>query len=160
MSSRRSRFRWRQASHLAYDRPQLLIRYAGKALDPHSGQPIGIFQVAGEVANNRRLPPGDQRRLATLRSWFSANLAQPRRFSPWKDGWRHSSYGWQRQPIAISWFRPEATQCLTYAEAMADVLRTHGLEIDRLTCTNPGYITYEDAQQVVAVPFHRDQAVT
>ena len=38
---------------------------------------------------------------------------------------------------------------------MADLLRTYGVEVDRLTCTNPGYITYEDDHQVVAVPFHR-----
>lgn len=161
MSSRRSRFRWHRESHLAYDRPRLLIRYAGTELDPHSLQPVGIFQLASEIANSRRLPPADHRRLAALRSWFTANLAQPRRFSPWKDGWRHSSFGWQRQPIAISWFRPEATQCLKYAQAMADVLRTYGVEVERLTCTNPGYITYEDDLQVVAVPFHdRDEAVT
>lgn len=153
--SRRSRFRWRHEPHLAYDRPRELIRFAGRENDPASGQPIGIFQLAADVANSRRLPPTDHRRLITLRAWFNANLAQPRRFSHWKDGWRHSAYGWRRQPIAISWFRSDATQCLKYAEAMADLLRTHGVEVERLTCTNPGYITYEDDLQVVAVPFHQ-----
>lgn len=152
--SRRSRFRWRHVPHLAYDRPRELIRFAGRELDPASGQPVGIFQLAADLANSRQLPPTDQRRLTALRAWFNANLAQPRRFSHHKDGWRRSASGWQRRPIAISWFRSDATQYLKYAEAMADLLRTHGVEVERLTCINPGYITYEDDHQVVAVPFH------
>jgi len=153
--SRRSRFRWRHVPHLAYDRPRELIRFAGKERDPNSGQPLGIFQLAADMINHRRLPAGDHRRLSGLRAWFNANLTQPRRFSHWKDGWRRSSYGWQRRPIAISWFRSDAIDCVKYAETMADLLRTHGVEVDRLTCTNPGYITYEDDLQVVAVPFTR-----
>ncbi|MBA3698713.1 MAG: hypothetical protein H0W78_07655 [Planctomycetes bacterium] len=152
--SRRRRFRWRHEPHLAYDRPRELIRFAGKELDPNSGQPLGIFQLAADMINNRRLPAGDHRRLTGLRAWFNANLAQPRRFSHWKDGWRNSAHGWLRRPIAISWFRSDAAQCLKYAEAMVDLLRTYGIEVERLTCTNPGYITYEDDHQVVAVPFH------
>lgn len=152
--SRRRRFRWRHVPHLAYDRPSELIRFAGRDLDPASGRPLGIFQLAAELANSRRLPASDHRRLTALRTWFNEHLAQPRRFSHWKDGWRRSAYGWQRQPIAISWFRSDAVQCLKYAEAMADLLRTYGIHVDRLTCTNPGYITYEDEYQVVAVPFH------
>lgn len=155
--SRRRRFRWRHEPHLAYDRPSELVRFAGREVDTVSGQPIGIFQLSADVLNNRRLPTSDQRRLAALRAWFTANLTQPKRFSHWKGGWRRTAHGWSRQPIAISWFRSDATQCLKYAEAMADLLRTHGVEVDRLTCTNPGYITYEDDHQVVAVPFnHRE----
>ena len=130
------------------------MRFAGREPDPVSGQPIGIFQLCADVLNSRRLPLSDQRRLAALRIWFSANLAQPQRFSHWKGGWRHTAHGWLRRPIAISWFRSDASQYLKYAEAMADLLRTHGVEVDRLTCTNPGYITYEDDHQVGAVPFH------
>ena len=152
--SRRSRFRWRHEPHLAYDRPRELIRFAGRERDPNSGQPLGIFQLAADLANNGQLPTTDQRRLSALRAWFNAHLAQPRRFSHWKDGWRRSASGWKRQPIAISWFRSDASQCLKYAAAMADLLRTYGVEVERLTCTNPGYITYEDDHQVVAVPFH------
>ena len=152
--SRRSRFRWRHEPHLAYDRPRELIRFAGRELDANSGQPLGIFQLAADLANNGQLPTTDQRRLSALRAWFNAHLAQPRRFSHWKDGWRRSASGWKRQPIAISWFRSDASQCLKYAAAMADLLRTYGVEVERLTCTNPGYITYEDDHQVVAVPFH------
>jgi hypothetical protein len=155
--SRRRRFRWRHEPRLAFDRPQELVRFAGRAIDPGSGQPIGIFQLAADLRNSRTLPSTDQRRLAALRGWFNANLAQPRRFSHWKDGWRRSAHGWQRQPIAISWFRSDAVQCLKYAEAMADLLRTHGVHVDRLTCTNPGYITYEDEHQVVAVPFNESE---
>lgn len=159
MSSRRSRFRWRYEAPLAFDRPRLLIRFAGSEIDSHSGQALGIFQIAYRIANSGRLPQSDHRRLVAIRDWFNVNLAQPRRFSPWKDGWRRNSYGWQRRPIAICWFRPEATQCLKYAEAMADLLRGYHGVIHRLTCTNPGFITYEDDHQVAAVPF-RDKAIT
>jgi len=153
--SRRNRFRWRHAPHLAYDRSRELIRFVGHERDPASGQALGLFQLAADAVNSRRLPPTDHRRLIMLRAWFNANLTQPRRFSHWKNGWRYSAHGWRRPPIAISWFRSDATQCLKYAEAMTALLRTHGVEVDRLTCTNPGYITYEDDLQVVAVPFHQ-----
>lgn len=131
-----------------------LIRFTGDEADPDSGQDGGIFQVAGRASRSGLVAGADARRLRQLRAWFDVHLARPRRFSPFRDGWRRSASGFPvRTPIAISWFRPGARAHLERAAEMAAILRGHGLVIRETRTRRPGYVTYEDAHQVVAVPF-------
>ena len=86
--------------------------------------------------------------------WFNSHLAQPRRFSHLRHGFRRSSHGdWVREPIAISWFKPDATVHLNRIRALVAILRSCAVVVQELRTRRPGSITYEDRAQIVAVPF-------
>ena len=105
----------------------------------------------------RLLRHADHALLSAMRRWFSANLARPRRFSHHRlDCKRSTARPWTRTPIAISWFKPQARVHLSRIETCARLLRGAGVEIRLIVCRRPGYITYEDQHQVVAVPFGRE----
>ena len=80
--------------------------------------------------------------------WFKAHLPEPDRFV------LTSSKGfYRREPVAISWFKAEATECISRAEELGRILEAHGISVQRLRSTHPGYVVYEDVFQVVTVPF-------
>jgi hypothetical protein len=150
--SRRPRLRWRIRQH-SVDTSTALIRFVGDQSDLYSGEPTGIFQVASRLRRSRTLAVEEQQFLCEQIRWFNRYLAQPRRFSPYKNGWKRSRYGCFRDAIAVSWFKNSATGHISRAEALAGFLRSRGIEISTITTVRPGYVTYEDSYQVVAVPF-------
>ncbi len=152
--SRRSRFRWRTRNGPgALDRAASLVRWEGDEIDPSSGHALGLFQLAARCRDAVETGDGARWLLRAHLRWFSAHLPMPRRFSPFRDGWRRSSFGWKRQPIAISWFKGDATEHLRRAGEMAAILAELGLATRLVATDAPGYVTYEDAFQVVAMPF-------
>ena len=156
----RTRFRpamsWRHAvapgsldrlSEVAY------IRFAGTEIDASSGQPSGVFQVAYRIRRNDASPAPLRAAVATRLRWCDQHRRQPRRLSHRRHRFRRSASGdWLREPVAISWFKPQATVHLGRMRALVALLRSHGLVIQELRTRAPGYITYEDEYQVVAVP--------
>ncbi len=134
-----------------------LIRFAGTPIDPHSGQGLGIFQLAARAAREGQLTTQDRASLQALLRWFNRNLAQPRRFSHHRAGFRRSASGiWVKQPIAISWFKANASAHLRHIRQMATLLGRMGVELHELRTRRPGYVVFEDDHQVVAVPFPGD----
>lgn len=131
-----------------------LIRFVGDTIDANSGQPIGIFQIAARLKRSGTLSPEPAATLLADLRWFSLHLTVPRRFSHHRDGQRRSASGqWVRTPIAISWFKPTAVEHLKKIRELARIIESSGQTIHELRTVKPGYITYEDAYQVVAVPF-------
>lgn len=131
-----------------------LIRYVGPERDSHSGLAIGVFQVASRAQRDEGMPAEVRAMLATSLRWFGDNLAVPRRFSHHRDGWQRSASGtWVRTPIAISWFKPDATVHLARILTVVALLRAAGSPVREIRTWRPGYVTYEDRHQVVAVPF-------
>jgi hypothetical protein len=131
-----------------------LIRYVGPEVDRDSGQPIGVFQFAARSIHSEHVDGEVRAELRAASRWFSENLARPRRFSHHRDGWRRRGGGaYVRTPIAISWFKPDATIHLSRIQRVVEILRKLGVTIVEIRTRNPGYVTYEDRHQVVAVPF-------
>lgn len=161
--SRRERSRWRPDSRWRNPQPlgshdtvvgAELIRYVGPGRDPDSGSAIGVFQVAASAKRDESLPTEVRAQLRAALLWFGEHLAAPRRFSHHRDGWRRSAGGvWTRTPIAISWFKPDATVHLARIAAIVALLQSAGVAMRELRTRRPGYVTYEDRHQVVAVPF-------
>jgi hypothetical protein len=77
-----------------------------------------------------------------------SHLPEPERFV------HTSSKGfYRRRPVAISWFKPGASEFIARAQALGSLSEAHGIPIRRLETAHPGYVVYEDAFQVVALPF-------
>ena len=130
------------------------IRFAGTAIDATSQQPGGVFQMAYQLRRQGGCPEPLLAALAAQLRWFSSHLAQPRRFSHHRHGFRRSAHGdWVREPIAISWFKPEASVHLRRIRELVAILQSSALVVRELRTRRPGHITYEDRAQIVAVPF-------
>jgi hypothetical protein len=168
--SRRERTRWRPMTRWrhalppgSYDSPQgesPLLRYVGLEIDPDSRHEQGVFQIAAQVLRTDALAKEDRIRLISDLRWFSENLRTPRRFSHHRDGWRRSASGiWLRKPIALSWFKHDATVHLRRIARIIECLRRCDRTINTLQTRKPGYVTYEDQFQVVAVPFSAQENI-
>lgn len=108
----------------------------------------GIFATAAHLAEAGALPERDRRRLRRTLEWFQANLPVPDRFV------RTTSKGFYRRPAtAICWFRDDATRHLKRAWLLANTLRRNDVIVEFIRTRHPGYITYEDRHQLVAIPF-------
>src|SRR5262245_9283415 len=125
-----------------------LVRLVTAELDPNSQQPKGILQAAYGLQDRHGLADERRRQLADHLSWFESNLSTPDRFV------RTRSKGYyRREPVAISWFKVEAEEHVARATALARLVADEGMAVHTLRTAHPGYVVYEDAHQVVAVPF-------
>jgi hypothetical protein len=128
--------------------PAVFVRLVTGAMDPDSRQPQGILQAAYELRGRSGLSGEVRKELAESIEWFQSRLPEPDRLV------RTRSKGfYRRRPVAISWFKREATEFIERAEALGRVIAAHGIDVRRVETTHPGYVVYEDAFQVVTVPF-------
>lgn len=124
------------------------VRLATMEIDPSSHQPAGVLQAAHRLQRSHSLAPERAAELKALIEWFGANLPEPDRFV------RTKSKGfYRRDTVGISWFKVEATEHVAHIEAVARIVEAHGIPVQRLETTHPGYVVYEDSWQVVTVPF-------
>ena len=77
--------------------------------------------------------------------WLVENLKEPYQFS------RSKKY--HAKNVALSWFKDSAVQHIAKMRSLIAILDTHGLQVEMLRTSRPGYIIYEDEFQVVAEPF-------
>ena len=80
-----------------------------------------------------------------MTDWFNQNLRVPPRFSRSRKKYAENK--------AICWFQESATVCIACAEEMARILQANHFRTFRLTTRKPGYVVYEDGEQVAAIPF-------
>jgi hypothetical protein len=124
------------------------VRFATKEIDPASLQPTGVLQAAYRLQLSSSLSPEHSAELTALIEWFRVNLAEPDRFV------RTKSKGfYRRDSVGISWFKAESTKHVMRVEALASLLEKQGIPVQRLETEHPGYVVFEDAHQVVTIPF-------
>jgi hypothetical protein len=80
-----------------------------------------------------------------LLDWFSEHLAEPARFAA-------SRYP-RATETAISWTRATAIEHVRRLRRLTALIETAGIAVHELRTRRPGYVVYEDAHQVVALPF-------
>jgi hypothetical protein len=104
-----------------------------------------IFKSAASLRISGRMLPCDHGRLIEIEGWFHQHLPYPTRLAA------------SRKPHAskqcLSWFRDTATSHIERARDLIAVLDAYGLQVESLHAVRPGYVVYEDAFQVVALPF-------
>ena len=109
---------------------------------------LGIFTAAYALRDGDEPGVDDRRELDELLRWFEENLPQPTRFV------KTTSKGhYRREPVAISWFKDDAAECIGRAWRLVWLLERNGRTIETIRTTHPGYVTYQDEQQVTAIPF-------
>jgi hypothetical protein len=108
----------------------------------------GIFQISFDLVNDYDLlSTEDRNELRSLLDWFIKNLKVPDKFVKTK------SKGWYRKDtVALSWFKESATQYIDKARLMKTIVSKYISILETIT-EHPGYVTYEDDHQLVAIPF-------
>lgn len=113
--------------------------------DPASRKRTGIFKAAGNLRTSGRLLLSDRDRLVEIECWFDQHLPYPTRLAV------------SRKPHApmqcLSWFRATAITHIDQVRALISLLDAYDLRVETLRAHRPGYVVYEDAFQIVALPF-------
>ena len=91
------------------------------------------------------MSPKDQVILNKLWDWFNDYLIVPHKFA--KSPKRYA------EKKAISWFKDTSDVCISKAWKIANLLEKYGVQTEMLKTRNPGYVVYEDPDQVAAIPF-------
>jgi hypothetical protein len=124
----------------------MFVRFVVAERDPDSQLPKGIFQACRDLRDADHLDASTEAWADQIFEWFGAHLPRPERLA------------WSSRPNAperaLSWFRSSAKDHVLRARELASLLETCGVQVEILRTTRPGYILYEDAWQVVAMPFN------
>jgi hypothetical protein len=124
------------------------IRFVLARRDPDSGAEAGAFTLAYKLRDSPHVEAPDRTLLAETLKWFEKNLETPARFN------RTKSKGfYRRNTRGIAWFKDTATEHLARMHQIKHVMENYGHSVAMLSEARVGYVTYEDAFQVVAEPY-------
>ena len=125
------------------DKAVMFIRFVSGEKDDDSHVSAGLFRAAYKLLNEVWLPDYEYDALREPMNWFNDNLESP--------------YDYRLEPAwlaerALCWFKPSAHEHLQRAWEMVALLESRDIFIYTVRCHRPGYILYEDAEQVLAYP--------
>lgn len=123
----------------------MYIRFATDRLDDETGKPVGVFAVAYQLLENDSLAEYQYEEIRTTLNWFKTNLPIPSRFT--------RSRRLHREGKGICWFKADAVDCMRHVRYLAQLVAEHDVAVREIVTECPGYVIYEDGQQVVAEPF-------
>ncbi len=121
------------------------LRFVIDKHDEDSLEPQGLFQAVGDLRDDGHLSRDERMAVDQIFRWFNKNLPEPARFS--------RSHKRSAKAMAISWFKPTATECIERMQELASILYAHDIPTKVIKTRRPGYTVHEDDYQVVAQPF-------
>jgi hypothetical protein len=121
------------------------IRFAVAARSEHSDQQQGVFQALYTLKRAGALPLHEEEWFQEITRWFDENLERPSRLA-----WSSRANAPER---AISWFKLSATEHVSRMRELVALLEHKDIAVEEFRTDKPGYIVYEDAHQVAAIPF-------
>ena len=124
---------------------ELFIRFATDRTDEDTQRPVGVFSVAYQLLREDEIAEYQQNEIRTALDWFQNNLSVPERFSKSRKPHRESK--------GVCWFKAEAIECMRNVRHLIQLISEHDVIVRELTTKLPGYIIYEDTNQVVTEPF-------
>ena len=119
------------------------VRFVIGRTDEQSHVELGIFQAVAQARDCALILGCDAEELDDLWRWFSRNLEEP------------TSFGRNRLPLGICWFKTCATDHISRIREMASILERNGIYVRKIRTDRPGYVIYEDEWQLVAEPFRK-----
>lgn len=126
------------------------IRFVRPKLIKDQASREGFFCAAYELRASVDIDHHIATQIDDLLMWFEdqENLAKPHRFG------RSTSRGhYRRNTKGISWYKDTASAVIEKSFALVQLLADNGYPIEVIRTARPGYIIYEDEQQIVAEPF-------
>lgn len=124
---------------------ELFVRFQGTVRHPRGHFP-GVFVLVNGLARDGRLTPGQERFRRANNDWYDAAYVNPATADP-------AVYDPGVNPGAVAWFKSSARELLERVPGYLKILAAHGIRCVRLESSDPGRIVYEDAHQIVVVPY-------
>ncbi|GAA0621151.1 hypothetical protein GCM10010174_44900 [Kutzneria viridogrisea] len=103
----------------------------------------GIFALVNGLGFAGELTEAEEEFRRVNNAWYDAAYTNPSTVDP-------AVY---RTPLAASWFRMTSTGLVDRIAGYLEILAAHAVAYVRLESTDPGWVLYEDADQVVVVPY-------
>jgi hypothetical protein len=126
----------------------MFFRFVVSDRHESSDRERGILSALYKLERSGELTEAEANWFREAMTWLNANLARPDRFN------------WSSRPNApergLSWLKAEATEHVSRMRELVALLEHKGISVSELRSDRPGYILYEDAQQVVAMPFEQE----
>jgi hypothetical protein len=123
----------------------MFVRFVVLERDEHSCCARGVFQALYGLRDRGALLDYEVEWFRETARWFDRHLGTPARLS-------RSSHS-HAQRNAIRWFRHTARRHIAKMWDLMALLEHHGVASRMLATRRPGYVVYEDAHQLAAVPF-------
>jgi hypothetical protein len=123
----------------------MYIRFIIDRLDSQSGRRQGLFQAAYELRRGEHLTAADDAHLSEILHWFGVHLARPARFA--------LSARPHRKAQALCWFKHGAHEHIARMREVGEIVERYDIFPAKIRTRQPGYVLYEDDQQVAAYPF-------
>ena len=111
------------------------------------GRHPGFLGLINNLSKAGRLTAEQEEFRRTNHAWYESHYTNPATVDP-------TVYDHSINPGATAWFKESAEALVARAARYLEVLEAHGVRCDKLVSRHaPGKIIYEDADQVVVVPF-------
>jgi hypothetical protein len=123
----------------------MYIRFVIHKNDEDSGRRQGLFQVMQDLEDENLLHGYELDLYKEIYQWFRQNLKAPTSFS--RSSRPHA------KNVALSWFKSSAADHIRKMYEVVNILEAHGVHVEVVRSTRPGYVVYEDEFQVTAEPF-------
>ena len=129
---------------------QTYLRFVLGEADKRTGTNKGLFTAAYSALRSEELYDYEEKEVKEALAWLEKHLPVPDKFSRKKNASHKNTHG-------IAWFKPDAAEVLKHMRRIVTVLEEHGVRVEILETTRPGYFVYEDDYQIVAEPFNREK---
>ncbi|MER6008883.1 hypothetical protein ABT120_60850 [Nonomuraea angiospora] len=106
----------------------------------------GVFGLFNDLAKRGRLSPEEEHFKTENHAWYHANLTDPSDVDP-------DIYNRERNPGATAWFKPTAGHLIDRVSGYLEILARHEVACVRVEMADPGNVIYEDAHQVIVLPY-------
>ena len=126
-------------------RTSMYLRFVIHKNDEGSGRRQGLFQALADLEHRSVLLPHEQAAYDEVYEWFKKNLKKPRSFT--RSSKPHA------KKVSLSWFKDSANEHIAKMYVLRQILEAHGISVDVIRTSKPGYVVYDDQFQVAAEPF-------
>ncbi|QKV93933.1 hypothetical protein HUT19_21025 [Streptomyces sp. NA02950] len=106
----------------------------------------GVFGLINGLAREGHLSEEQERFRRVNNDWYNAAYADPSHTDP-------SVYDREVNPRAAAWFKSSARHLIERVDGYLEILAAHGVECRMVRSVDPGRVVYEDADQIVVVPY-------
>lgn len=127
---------------------EMYIRFVITQRHSRSGEQRGVFSALYALEDEGQFAPHELAWFHSIEEWFNQNLRRPSRLA------------WSSRPNAperaITWLKASATEHVARLRELAALLEYKDIPVEELRTDRPGYIVYEDENQVAAIPYHSE----
>jgi len=121
------------------------VRFQGTVRNGRGAFP-GVFVLVNGLARNGLLTAEQERFRRTHNDWYDAAYTNPAHVDP-------AVYDPEVHPRAVAWFKPSARRLIERIDGYLAILTAHRVPWQRAESFDPGRAVYEDADQIVVVPY-------